>query len=81
MKFFFIVLSLSIVSYLIGQGIVDFISVSWNSESCCFSIKQGTLNKKVYSVLGGEKNKDILMMSDSIFIPERRQKEFVFFLE
>ena len=76
-----IVLSFLIVSYLIGQGITDFISIKWNKESRCFSIEQGTPG--IYSIIqgNGRDKKDILALSDTIFKPDNKQKETVFFLE
>lgn len=83
MKNFFI-FSFVTISYIAGQGVVDFIEIKWQKESCCLEVIQGTQDKKEFFVLleGQRDTANLVMRSDTILkIDTALFKEAVVVLE
>ncbi|HNU95775.1 MAG TPA: hypothetical protein PKK32_02340 [Candidatus Paceibacterota bacterium] len=63
-----IFLFLSVIYYMAGQGVLDFVQVVWQKESCCLVVTQGSKDKREFSVLleGQRDTRDLIMRADTI---------------
>ena len=67
-----------------GQGVVDFVQVVWQKESCCLVVTQGSKDKREFSVLleGRRDTRDLIMRADTILkIDVALSKEVIVVLE
>lgn len=67
-----------------GQGVLDFVQVAWQKESCCLIVTQGSKDKREFSVLleGQRDTRDLIMRADTILkIDTALFKEVVVVLE
>ena len=67
-----------------GQGVVDFVQVVWQKESCCLVVTQGSKDKREFSVLleGQRDTRDLIMRADTILkIDTALSKEVIVALE
>jgi hypothetical protein len=79
-----IYLFLSVIYYMAGQGVLDFVQVAWQKESCCLIVTQGSKDKREFSVLleGQRNTRDLIMRADTILkIDTALFKEAVVVLE
>lgn len=68
------------ISYIAGQGVVDFIEIRWQKESCSFDVRQNDARRNYSVIINGKT--DLIMRPDTTFNASTILfKEIVFALE